>query len=45
MRYVYFNRKIVWDVIKKMTDKNVSHLTAIDNIETAYGRNKASPIT
>lgn len=41
MRYVYFNRKIVWDVIKKMTDKNVSHLTAIDNIETAYGRNKS----
>jgi Transcriptional activator of glycolytic enzymes len=41
MRYVYFNRKIVWDVIKRMTDKNVSHLTAIDNIETAYGGNKS----
>jgi Transcriptional activator of glycolytic enzymes len=41
MRYVYFNRKIVWDVIKRFTDKNISHLTAIDNIETAYGRNKS----
>jgi Transcriptional activator of glycolytic enzymes len=41
MRYVYYNRKVVWDVIKRLTDKNVSHLTAIDNIETAYGRNKS----
>jgi Transcriptional activator of glycolytic enzymes len=40
-RHVYYNRKFVWDVIKKFTDKNVSHLTAIDNIETAYGRNKS----
>lgn len=40
-RFVYFNRKLVWDVIKRFTDKNVSHLTAIDNIETAYGRNKS----
>jgi hypothetical protein len=31
----------VWDVIKRMTDKNASHLTAIGNIETAYGRNKS----
>jgi Transcriptional activator of glycolytic enzymes len=41
LRYVYFNRKIVWDIIKRFTDKNISHLTAIDNIETAYGRNKS----
>jgi Transcriptional activator of glycolytic enzymes len=41
MRYVYHNRKFAWDVIKRFTDKNVSHLTAIDNIETAYGRNKS----
>jgi hypothetical protein len=41
MRHVYYNRKHVWDVIKKFTDKNISHLTAIDNIETAYGRNKS----
>jgi hypothetical protein len=41
MRYVYHNRKIVWDVIKRFTDKNISHMTAIDNIEAAYGRNKS----
>jgi hypothetical protein len=41
MRHVYFNRKHVWDVIKRFTDKNISHLTAIDNIEAAYGRNKS----
>jgi hypothetical protein len=41
MRYVYHNRKVVWDVIKRFTDKNVSHMTAIDNIEAAYGRNKS----
>ena len=40
-RYVYFNRKFVWDIIKKFTDKNISHLTAIDCIEAAYGRNKS----
>ncbi|MGL5935859.1 MAG: hypothetical protein ACRCZI_09580 [Cetobacterium sp.] len=40
-RFVYCNRKVVWDVIKRFTDKNISHLTAIDNIETAYGRNKS----
>ena len=40
-RFVYFNRKFVWDVIKKFTDKNISHLTAIDSIEAAYGRNKS----
>jgi Transcriptional activator of glycolytic enzymes len=41
LRYVYHNRKVVWDVIKRFTDKNVSHMTAIDNIEAAYGRNKS----
>ena len=41
VRFVYHERKHVWDVIKRFTDKNVSHLTAIDNIETAYGRNKS----
>ena len=40
-RYVYFNRKFVWDVIKRFTDKNISHLSAIDSIESAYGRNKS----
>ena len=40
-RVVYHNRKFVWDVLKKFTDKNISHLTAIDSIESAYGRNKS----
>ena len=40
-RFVYHNRKFVWDVIKRFTDKNISHLTAIENIESAYGRNKS----
>jgi hypothetical protein len=37
----YFNRNVVLDVIKRFMDKNVSHLTALGNIETAYGRNKS----
>ena len=40
-RFVYCYRKVVWNVIKRITDKNISHLTAIDNIEAAYGRNKS----
>ena len=40
-RFVFCHRKVVWDVIKKFTDKNISHLTAINNIEAAYGRNKS----
>ena len=34
-RFVYCYRKVVWNVIKRITDKNISHLTAIDNIEAA----------
>jgi hypothetical protein len=41
LRYIYHNRLHVWKVIKRFTDKNVSHLTAIEAIEAAYGENKS----
>jgi len=41
MRHVYHKRKHVWDVIKRFTDKGISHITAIDTIEQAYGPGKS----
>ena len=43
VRYVYYNRKHVWDAIKRATDKGLTHELAIDMIEQAYGRGK--PVT
>jgi len=37
VRHTYHKRKHVWDVIKRFTDKGISHITAIDTIEQAYG--------
>jgi len=41
MRHTYHKRKHVWDVIKRFTDKGISHITAIDTIEQAYGPGKS----
>jgi hypothetical protein len=41
LKHVYFKRKHVWDIIKRHTDKGISHLTAIDKIEQAYGPGKS----
>jgi hypothetical protein len=41
LRYTYFNRKFIWMTIKRQTDKGISHLTAIENIQQAYGYGKS----
>jgi hypothetical protein len=41
MRHTYFKRKLVWGIIKRFTDKGISHITAIDTIEQAYGPGKS----
>ena len=40
VRFTYCLRKIVWDAIKKLTDKGITHLVAIERIEQAYGYGK-----
>ena len=30
----------MWDAIKRMTDKGIHHVVAIENIEQAYGHGK-----
>ena len=40
VRFTYCLRKHVWDAIKRMTDKGISHLVAIEMIEQAYGTGK-----
>jgi hypothetical protein len=41
LKHIYFKRKHVWDVIKRFTDKGITHLVAIDKIEQAYGPGKS----
>jgi len=41
LKHIYYKRKHVWDVIKRFTDKGITHLVAIDKIEQAYGPGKS----
>jgi len=41
LKHTYAKRKHVWDVIKRFTDKGISHITAIATIEQAYGPGKS----